>query len=242
MSKTENYVESTNDSTPKESLKTRLYGKFRMAISVPKSLYFCIRCLPFKEAIHIPVLVNWKTRLLALKKDAVSVGGNLKPFHVKIGFGGAEKVPARRPVICLESGTVHFNGTATLSDGISLTNTGELWIGDDFYCNQNCTIWCTNSIRIGNSCLLGWNVVMKDDDGHPIYHDGIIANEKNKEIIIGNHCWLCADTAVLKGTVLGNGSIAGYRALLNKEYKGENVIVAGCPAKIMKENVTWKRH
>ena len=52
-----------------------------------------------------------------------------------------------------------------MSSGVSLIlDLGALEIGDNFFCNKNCTISCNDKITIGDNVLFGWNVEVLDSD------------------------------------------------------------------------------
>ena len=59
-----------------------------MLLSLPKSMMVCFTCLPFREAVKLPILVSYKTKILCLKKNSIRIDSP-KRFGVKIGFGGA---------------------------------------------------------------------------------------------------------------------------------------------------------
>lgn len=44
-------------------------------LSIPKSLYFCLRVLPFRSAISIPVFVRYNVKLLDVSGHLVITGG-----------------------------------------------------------------------------------------------------------------------------------------------------------------------
>ena len=45
--------------------------RMRMLLSVPKTLYFNLRCFDFKTALKTPVLVAYDTRLTELKRGVI---------------------------------------------------------------------------------------------------------------------------------------------------------------------------
>ncbi|MEG1479670.1 MAG: putative colanic acid biosynthesis acetyltransferase [Kiritimatiellia bacterium] len=57
-----------------------------------------------------------------------------------------------------------------------------------------------------------------------------------KPITIGNFCWVCADSAILPGVNLGEGSVAGLRAVVTKSVSPWTV-VAGNPARKIRKRV-----
>ena len=69
--------------------------------------------------------------------------------------------------------------------------------------------------EIGKDCMISYNVTFYNTDAHPIFDNqtGKIIN-KVKGIKIGNHCWLGANSTVLKNSVMKDNSILGYNAVL----------------------------
>ena len=68
-------------------------------------------------------------------------------------------------------------------------------------------------------------------DGHP--------GKVQAPIKIGNHVWICSKVDILKGAGCGDNCVIGYRSLLTKQFDQNNVLIAGHPAKVIKENVEW---
>lgn len=137
-------------------------------------------------------------------------------------------------------GIIHFTEKAVFSEGTSVrVDNGELFIGNNFYCNKNCFISCNSLIRIGNDVLMGWNVNIRDSDGHALIRNNKIVNNV-KEIIIGNHTWLAAQTSVLKGVEISEGCVIAWGCIVTKSVLEENSLVAGIPGKIIEKNIDWK--
>ena len=143
-----------------------------------------------------------------------------------------------------EKSRIVFEGTAELSHGITLCalNNSTIKIGNNFYCNKNCTIVSNSEISIGNNVLLGWNVSVRDSDGgnHKIFLNGI-QKENKVPIVISDHCWLCAESSILKGVYLAKNIVVGYGSIVSKSIELDHSVVAGNPAKIIRENIDWKR-
>lgn len=103
-------------------------------------------------------------------------------------------------------------------------------------------------ISIGDDVMFSYDVVIQSGDGHAIYDltNKKIANSNNKlsgSIIIENHVWMGRRCMILggsKGTEIKEGSIIGAGTV----FKGKcpnNVVVAGNPGKVIKENIAWSR-
>jgi acetyltransferase-like isoleucine patch superfamily enzyme len=59
-------------------------------------------------------------------------------------------------------------------------------------------------------------------------------------VVIGDHVWIAAHAIVLKGVEIGRDSIVAAGAVVTRSC-GPGVILAGNPAAIIKEGVTWRR-
>ena len=52
--------------------------------------------------------------------------------------------------------------------------------------------------------------------------------------------WICAHSDILKGTEIGNDSVIGFGSLVTKKFSDSNILVAGRPAKIVKQSINWE--
>lgn len=112
-------------------------------------------------------------------------------------------------------------------------------ISDDFKGNFGLTIMCRKSISFGSNSLIAWNVTIADGDGHQLLIDNVQVN--NDEIVsIGDNCWICAESSVLKGSIIPSNSVIGYGSIVNKQFHDENVLIVGRPANVKRNNVEWR--
>ena len=101
------------------------------------------------------------------------------------------------------------------------------------------TIYAMKSITIGDNVLIGGNCKIIDNDFHPLPASQRV-NQKNedirkKAITIGDGCFIGANSILLKGTTLGKNCVVGAGSVVSGTFP-DNVIIAGNPAKIIKEN------
>ena len=94
-------------------------------------------------------------------------------------------------------------------------------------------------ITFGEDVLLGWNINVRDSDGHVIYKDGI-QKESLKPVSIGDHVWIASFVDILKGVVIPDGCVIGYRSCLTGLYTSKNSLIAGYPAREIQGNIEWK--
>jgi len=97
------------------------------------------------------------------------------------------------------------------------------------------------SVNIGEDCMFSTNINIWASDTHTITDlDGKIQNI-GKFINIGNHVWFGDGVTVCKNTTIKDNTIVGTKAVVSGNIKTSNCVLAGNPAKVVKENVTWNR-
>lgn len=98
---------------------------------------------------------------------------------------------------------------------------------------------CNGSeIIIGENCLFSNSIEIHTTDYHKIVLNGEYTNTP-QNIMIGNHCWIGLQCLILKGTIIADNVVVGARSLVNKKIIESNVVVAGNPAKIIKQCANW---
>lgn len=217
----------------------------RALLYLPKTIYINFRCLPAKQAMKLPIVLMGKTKTFGLKRNAIQI--NTNPRFAMINFGSqntAKKgiLTGKKTTIYIEDGgTIVFDGEASIGRGSSLcASGGMITIGNKFSCNANCFIYCQNRITIGEDVLLGWNINIRDNDGHPLTDENGLIINPSKEIIIGNCVWIASYVDILKGVSLPDGTVVGTRSLVTHSVDKKNTLIAGIPAKIIKEQIFWK--
>lgn len=110
----------------------------------------------------------------------------------------------------------------------------NIYVGEDFYANFNCTMLDVCEIRIGKNAMLGPNVQLLTPL-HPL--DPVERNsgqEYGAPITIGDNFWAGGGAIILPGVTLGDNVVVGAGAVVTKSF-GDNVLLAGNPARIIKE-------
>ncbi|WP_434716865.1 acyltransferase [Lacticaseibacillus paracasei] len=127
-------------------------------------------------------------------------------------------------------------GKFNILSGFLLTvNKGaKLTLGSG-YINYRCNIACFDSITIGDNVAIAENVTIRDSDNHVVQREGF---KKSQPIVIGDHVWIGINATILKGVIIGSGAIVAAGAVVTRDVPA-NSLVAGVPAKVVKENVKW---
>lgn len=117
---------------------------------------------------------------------------------------------------------------------------GEIEIGEGCGISGS-TIYAMQKIHIGNNVLIGGNCKIIDNDFHPLPAaqrlEQKVEDIRKRAIFIGDDCFIGANSIILKGTTLGKNCIVGAGSVVSGTFP-DNVILAGNPAKIIKENKT----
>lgn len=208
-------------------------------ISFFKSLIVNLKLFGLR-GIKLPILVSRKCRIDLhgkVQMAAYSTG------QVTIGFGGSKGVVenAYSYFGVAAGATVVFAGKAGISAGSSVrVDKGTLRVGKNFSTNKNCFIACSKGVTIGNDVTLGWNVNIRDNDGHNIIDVKTSSVSESKPVTIGNHVWLCSYVDVLKGAYIADDNVVAYRSLVTKSFEEKSTLIGGAPAKIIKTGVRWE--
>lgn len=96
------------------------------------------------------------------------------------------------------------------------------------------------NITIGRQCMFSFDIRVVNHDGHRIFDTSDTSKVINapKDIILSDHVWVGRGATILKGSRIGSDSIVGLNSVVARNVP-DNVVVAGNPARIVKENVTW---
>lgn len=212
-------------------------------LSLPKSLWVNQSAFGLK-GLRLPVMVRFDVALEGLAKNSIEIKDS-RFSSIQIGFGGTDSIQSKRPCLNLKKGSLlKFSGKAQFSRGVRIKNKGVIAFGNNFHANKNCSISCTERIVFGDNDLLGWNVSLRDSDGHVIRPKNRPLNDNSKtvakNVIIGNHVWIASECHILRGTAIPDDCVVGYRSLVNKSFTERNTIIAGQPAAIVKRDIEWE--
>lgn len=210
---------------------------------IPYSLFANMILFPLPVALKMPVFISRKVHIRGLKRGRICIDNEkIESFMVTIGIGGVDGISDFRKGMVLlgNTGKIVFRGKTQISKGITIRCTsGRLIVGNNFYSNCNLSIICSREINIGDDCLFGWNVHIRDCDGHAILKEGERVNS-NTEVVIGNHVWVGQDVKILKGTVIPNDSVIAMNSCVTRKFSDTNTVIGGYPAEVLKSEINWE--
>lgn len=95
------------------------------------------------------------------------------------------------------------------------------------------------TVHIGERCLFSSEVVLRTSDSHSIMDMEDHRINPAADVWLDDHVWVGQQVIILKGAKIGKDSIVGTRALVTGKEFPSNVVLAGSPAKVIKEDVQW---
>ncbi len=105
-------------------------------------------------------------------------------------------------------------------------------IGKNVFINHGCSFLDLGGITIEDEVMIGprVNLITEDHPTNPTNRKTLIL----KPIIIKRNAWIAANATILPGVTIGVNSVVAAGALVRNDVP-PNTIVAGVPAKIVKE-------
>lgn len=89
-------------------------------------------------------------------------------------------------------------------------------------------------VVIGSGCMIANNVGLITANHNP---SNLFEHLEGKDICLGNNCWLGLNVVILPGVTLGENTIVGANAVVTKSFPQGHCVIAGNPARIIKELV-----
>ena len=207
--------------------------------SIPKTIWFNLRYLPFLTAIRLPVWVASNVRIKCMERGVIRLTNNVKPGLIRIGYHEADAVDTYglHTILSIEKGGEFiFTEDAHIGHGaiINIKSTGTLSVGRNFAISGTTSIICNKSIKFGDDVQTSWNSLITDSDAHKIFSEDGNQINPNMEIIIGNNVWIAANTTILKGSVISDNTVVASNSLVNKKFTQGKCIIGGSPANVIK--------
>lgn len=218
---------------------TVLRKKWDILMSIIPSLIFCLKYLPFKQAIKLPILVR-HPKFVLLKGTLEIDAPNINFGMIKLGFLDSRLWPDDGITWCVE-GKVCFKGKAVVGAGSSIfvRKSGTLIFGDDFENTAKLKIMCCCKITIGNTVSVGWDGVIMDSGLHPLIDSQTRKKKKSYgPIEIGDYNWFGLQCLVMHSVKTPERCIFGARSVVTRGGDYHPYCVhGGSPIHVLSTNV-----
>jgi acetyltransferase-like isoleucine patch superfamily enzyme len=118
----------------------------------------------------------------------------------------------------------------------------RLFIGDGTTIGQARIIAANADVVLGDDCQLSDEIILQSSDQHPIMDmdTGEVLNAQRHFIHVDRHVWIGRRAMIMPDVRIAEGSIVAAAAVVTQNVP-PHAIVAGLPARVVRERVTWAR-
>ena len=171
---------------------------------------------------------------------------------VKIHIKGSHNTVVIGDFAQLKGASIYINGSfnhITIGDWCYLGGT-DLFIEDDngsivigsrtkFLGKTHLAVIEGTSIAIGQDCLFSSEIQLRTGDSHSVLDIEGHRINASENIVIGDHVWVGTKAFLNKGAQVPPHSIVGACAMVTKAFEQPHCVLAGVPAKVVKQDVDW---
>lgn len=170
------------------------------------------------------------------KSQCVKVGKRFRIIR-----GTIQGMPYLNGRLNIEIGdNVTFHSVITFA-GNKIYDNPVLRVGDSTYIGSRVSIAVAREVVIGKHCYLADNIIVRDNDGHPVDYllrrkNEPVSKEAVASVRIGDDVWIGSGSLILKGVSIGDRSIIAAHSVVTKDVP-QDTLVGGNPAKIIRSLV-----
>jgi acetyltransferase-like isoleucine patch superfamily enzyme len=184
--------------------------------------------------------------------DGLNITVNGKNNTINIGeCKNASKI---RIVINGDNNCIHIESILLMADvAINVgnhvhANKTVLEIGENISMGSQNSFLLYNSgniCKVGNNCMFSSGITVRcGESPHLIFDKDTGAYlDQSDGVFIGNHVWVGEKVFIMKNVTIPHECVIGTGSIVTKRFSKENCVLAGNPAKVVKENIQWiKNH
>lgn len=218
-------------------------GKLRTLLALIPSLFFCIRYLPFKQAIKIPIII-YNPHLYCLKGKIQIISPKITFGMIRLGLFVTNQYP-NSGIRWYNQGTIVFKGNVAIGANSAITllrKDSYVEFGANFGNVTSLRLNCDYRIIFKENVLIGWDVSIMDSSMHRLKNiDGEFISKGYDEIYIGANTWIGSQCMVLQGARLPDYTVVAAHSLVNSHVNTipSYSLIGGSPAKFIKNGV-WR--
>lgn len=197
------------------SVLKKIWSNKWMLRSIIPTIYFNLRCLPFKQAVKLPIWL-YKPRFGDLSGTIKIDTDIIKPGMIRLGFHNVG-LYANNGIYIQNSGTMIFKGTALIGNDcyMGVGKSGKIIFGDNFRATTTFRITSQCSIAFDYNVRFGWDCLVSDSDFHKLRKLDGTYTKGYAPIEIGHDCWIANGCRILKRTKLPAFTTVSAGTILN---------------------------
>jgi acetyltransferase-like isoleucine patch superfamily enzyme len=142
-----------------------------------------------------------------------------------------------------DGGVIYLSDQCDLGNAHLALGGGGIFVGDGVRATARLIINCRNqgSVALDEDILIGSDVLFMTDDCHTILStsDGRRVNPYGGVIQIRKHVWIADEVRIMGDSSIQGDCVVGAGAFVRRIFDQPGVVLAGVPAKVIRENITW---
>ena len=207
-----------------------------------KTIIFNFRMLPWRQAMRLPILLYENVDFQLTTGKIVFLHDTETLHFGDLQIGQSLYYPAKRGMTT----TIIIQGRLEVGHRIKFRNGSTIHIAPNAVCRLNdkvsfgerANLVCYEKITLGPLVSFSWDVSVFDTNFHYLIGLDNVVNNRNKEILIGENCWIGHHSVIAKGTRLSDWTIVASNSLVNKDFSSvTNCVLAGIPCKVVKDEI-----
>lgn len=139
-----------------------------------------------------------------------------------------------------------------------------LEVGEAVHISRGCTLWLDGgstirigsrttiesghfaaiegrTLEIGRDSMFATDVEIRTGDSHSLIDHTAKRINESEDVTIADHVWLGARTTVLKGVRLAAQTTVAAGAIVTRPVDEPGCVIAGIPARVVRQGTTWTR-
>lgn len=203
------------------------------------SVYFCMKYLPLRQAVKLPVLV-YKPHFHRLGGKVIIDAQQIYAGMIRLGFFNYG-LYANNGFSLKNEGEIVFHGKCRIGNDsyIVCGKQGRIDFGDDFMASAGVKIVSMCGVTIGKEARLGWGSIIIDTNFHPLYDmEKQCFKRAFGRISIGDNNWFGLQCLIMPGVATPERCVFGARTTVTRGGKYEPYCVhGGSPVRVLSRNV-----
>lgn len=135
-----------------------------------------------------------------------------------------------------QRGLLHTGPGLAMAPSVSLRNAERITLGARVHVGERCSLWAGDSsgrIHLGDHVLLAPEVFVTASNYRTTWGVAVMDQDKlERDVVIGDGCWLGAKVVVLPGVTIHDGAVVGAASVVAHDLPAGS-ICTGAPAQVV---------
>lgn len=186
--------------------------------SLLSTIYFNFHYLPWKVAVHLPILL-YKPKLLKCRGTITLHSARIQTGMVILGKNTVS-IYSNAGIVWECEGDVVFEGQCYIGNAsaLSVASKGHVFFGHDFYASASLKLVSYYHICFSDNVHIGWDCVVMDTDLHKMVSCQGEGTKGYGKVSLGRGNWLGMKCCVLKNTCTSDFCTVSAGSVLNRDY------------------------